>query len=87
MAAPGFIEGIEANLNYDYRERLGEIACPTLIVWGEARPGRDGAATPSCYERLIPNSRSGDLRGHRAHGDDRAPGGSSTALLEEFLSE
>ena len=29
LAAPGFIDGIEANLNYDYRDRLGEIACPT----------------------------------------------------------
>ncbi len=28
-------QALEANLNYDFRERLGEIACPTLIVWGE----------------------------------------------------
>jgi pimeloyl-ACP methyl ester carboxylesterase len=32
---PGFIQALEANLNYDFHERLPEIACPTLIVWGE----------------------------------------------------
>jgi pimeloyl-ACP methyl ester carboxylesterase len=33
---PGFQQGLEAVLDYEIRERLGEIACPTLIVWGDS---------------------------------------------------
>ncbi len=36
LGAPGYIDGFEANLNYDYRDRLGEVSCPALIVWGTA---------------------------------------------------
>lgn len=53
---PGFMQALEANVNYDYRERLPEIACPTLIVWGaEDRviPMRDAAV----YAELISGSR------------------------------
>ena len=32
---PGFLQALEAILDYDVRERLPEIACPTLIVWGD----------------------------------------------------
>lgn len=32
---PGFEPALRANLNYDFRDRLPEIGCPTLIVWGE----------------------------------------------------
>ena len=32
---PGFIPALQAIVDYDVRERLPEIACPTLIVWGE----------------------------------------------------
>ena len=35
---PGFMQALEAIIDYDLRERLPEIACPTLIVWGERRP-------------------------------------------------
>ena len=41
---------------YDFRDRLGEIACPTLVVWGD----RDHIVPPSSaeeFERLIPDSR------------------------------
>jgi pimeloyl-ACP methyl ester carboxylesterase len=31
----GFRDALEALLDYDFRPRLGEIACPTLIVWGK----------------------------------------------------
>jgi pimeloyl-ACP methyl ester carboxylesterase len=31
---PGFLDGLKAIVDYDVRERLPEIACPTLIVWG-----------------------------------------------------
>jgi pimeloyl-ACP methyl ester carboxylesterase len=33
---PGFMQALRANLDYPLQDRLGEIACPTLIVWGEA---------------------------------------------------
>jgi len=32
---PGFIDALQAVIDYDVRERLPEIACPTLIVWGD----------------------------------------------------
>jgi pimeloyl-ACP methyl ester carboxylesterase len=32
---PGFMPSMEALLSYDFRDRLPEIRCPTLIVWGE----------------------------------------------------
>ena len=53
---PGFQEALRANLVYDFRDRLPEIGCPTLIVWGEDDSiisVRDAAE----YERLIPDSR------------------------------
>ncbi len=53
---PGFIQALEANLDYDFRDRLPEIACPTLIVWGE----QDRVITvrdADVYAELIPGSR------------------------------
>jgi pimeloyl-ACP methyl ester carboxylesterase len=53
---PGFIQGLEAVIDYEIRERLTEIACPTLIVWGE----RDRLITvrdADVFAELIPNSR------------------------------
>src|SRR3989440_10197230 len=32
---PGVFDALQAVLTYDVRERLPEIACPTLIVWGK----------------------------------------------------
>jgi pimeloyl-ACP methyl ester carboxylesterase len=53
---PGFLQALEALLGYDIRERLPEIACPTLIVWGE----RDRLITvrdADVFADLIPGSR------------------------------
>jgi pimeloyl-ACP methyl ester carboxylesterase len=53
---PGFMQALRANINYPIRERLPEIACPTLIVWGEEDqviPVSDA----SVFEELIPSSR------------------------------
>lgn len=53
---PGFMQALRANIDYPIRERLPEIACPTLIVWGEEDrviPVSDA----SVFEELIPNSR------------------------------
>jgi pimeloyl-ACP methyl ester carboxylesterase len=52
----GFEDALRANLEYDFRERLPEIRCPTLIVWGDKDaiiPVRDAAE----FERLIDDSR------------------------------
>ncbi len=32
---PGFVDAMRACLEYDLRDRLPEIGCPTLVVWGE----------------------------------------------------
>ena len=53
---PGFMDALQAILDYDFRERIPEIACPTLIVWGrddEIVPVHDAYE----YERLIPRAR------------------------------
>ena len=82
---PGFIQAFEAVLHYDVRERLPEIACPTLIVWGDRDriiPVRDA----DLFAELIPNSRKvvfGDT-GHVAMLERPE---SFNALLAEFLAE
>jgi pimeloyl-ACP methyl ester carboxylesterase len=53
---PGFLHALQAILDYDFEDRIGEISCPTLIVWGrndEIVPVEDAYE----YERLIPGSR------------------------------
>jgi pimeloyl-ACP methyl ester carboxylesterase len=32
---PGFDDALRACLEYDFRERLADIGCPTIVVWGE----------------------------------------------------
>jgi pimeloyl-ACP methyl ester carboxylesterase len=53
---PGFDDALRACLEYDFTDRLPDVRCPTLIVWGE-----DDAIIPvrdaNEYERLIPDSR------------------------------
>jgi pimeloyl-ACP methyl ester carboxylesterase len=53
---PGFLDALEAVLDYDFEHRLGDITCPTLIIWGrndEIVPVEDAHE----YERLIPGAR------------------------------
>jgi len=53
---PGFMDALDALTSYPIRERLGEIACPTLVVWGDSDrlvPTRDA----DVFEQLIPNAR------------------------------
>jgi pimeloyl-ACP methyl ester carboxylesterase len=57
VGKPGFHDALRASLEYDFRERLGEIRCPTLIVWGEddmVLPVKDARE----FERFITDSRS-----------------------------
>jgi pimeloyl-ACP methyl ester carboxylesterase len=53
---PGFLPALDALTSYPIRERLSEIGCPTLIVWGaddRLVPRRDA----DVFEELIPDSR------------------------------
>ncbi len=83
MAA--FVPALHAILDYDFRHRLPEIACPTLIVWG----AEDRVVTvrdADAYAELIPGSRSVVLpdTGHLPQVERPAE---LNALLAEFLSQ
>ena len=64
---PGFLDALRAIMDYDFRDRLPEIGCPTLIVWGT-----EDMLVPSSdadeFERLIPRARKVIFRdtGHMA---------------------
>jgi pimeloyl-ACP methyl ester carboxylesterase len=52
----GFLPALEAIFSYDFRERLSQIRCPTLVVWGcedMLVPRRDADE----YARVIPEAR------------------------------
>ena len=56
IAKPGFDTALEALTRYPIRDRLGEISCPTLIVWGDEDrlvPASDAAE----FEWLIAGAR------------------------------
>jgi pimeloyl-ACP methyl ester carboxylesterase len=53
---PGFVPALDALTDYPLRDRLGEIECPVLVVWGERDrlvPVRDAYM----FGELIPNAR------------------------------
>jgi pimeloyl-ACP methyl ester carboxylesterase len=50
-----FVPVMRAILEYDFRDRLPEIRCPTLIVWGE-KDAIIPASDAYEYERLIPGT-------------------------------
>jgi pimeloyl-ACP methyl ester carboxylesterase len=82
---PGFMQALRANIDYPVRERLPEIACPTLIVWGDEDkviPVRDA----SVFEELIPNSRKVIFEGtgHMAMLERPV---AFNELLSEFVAE
>jgi pimeloyl-ACP methyl ester carboxylesterase len=82
---PGFIQGLEANLTYDISRRLPEIACPTLIVWGD-RDRVISVRDASVFAELIPGSRKVIFKdtGHVAMLERPA---AFNDLLEDFLNE
>jgi 4,5:9,10-diseco-3-hydroxy-5,9,17-trioxoandrosta-1(10),2-diene-4-oate hydrolase len=82
---PGFMQALEANLHHDMRDRLPEIACPTLIVWGED-DRVIGVHDAAVYAELIPDSRKViyEDTGHLAMLERPA---AFNALLREFLDE
>jgi pimeloyl-ACP methyl ester carboxylesterase len=53
---PGFVPALDALTDYPIRDRLDDIGCPTLIVWGDEDrlvPVRDAYD----FDKLIPDSR------------------------------
>jgi pimeloyl-ACP methyl ester carboxylesterase len=82
---PGFVQGLAANLDYDFSHRLGEVVCPTLIVWGD----RDKVITvrdAARFAELIRGSRKVVFEdtGHVAMLERPVE---FNALLEEFLAQ
>lgn len=85
VGKPGFLQALEANLVYDFKERLPEIVCPTLIVWGD-RDRVISVRDAAVYAELIPGSRKVlfEDTGHVAMLERPA---SFNALLRDFLAE
>jgi len=85
VGKPGFLQAFAAIIDYDFEERLQEIACPTLIVWGDHDrlvPVRDA----DVFAALIPDSRKVIFEdtGHMAMLERPA---AFNALLRDFLAE
>lgn len=53
---PGYVPALDALTSYPIRERLPEIACPTLIVWG-AKDRLVPVSDAHEFARLIPDAR------------------------------
>jgi pimeloyl-ACP methyl ester carboxylesterase len=82
---PAFLPALKAIFGYDFRDRLPEVRCPTLVIWGEDDmlvPKRDA----DWYEELIPNARKVMLEdtGHSAM-IERPP--TFNDLVAEFIAE
>jgi pimeloyl-ACP methyl ester carboxylesterase len=82
---PGFLPALQAIHDYEVRERLPEIACPTLIVWGE-NDVLINARDAGVFEQLIPDARLTVFAdtGHMSMLERPA---AFNALLSDFLGE
>jgi pimeloyl-ACP methyl ester carboxylesterase len=82
---PGFLQALEDILDYDFRDRLPEIACPTLIVWGDG-DRLINVRDADVFAELIPGSRKVIFEdtGHMAMLERPA---AFNALLKDFLDE
>ncbi|MFL5884762.1 MAG: alpha/beta fold hydrolase [Thermoleophilaceae bacterium] len=80
----GFMPALYAHFDYDFRDRLEEIECPVLIVWG-ADDMVVWARDADEYEQVIPNARKVIFEdtGHLPM-VERAP--EFNALIEDFLA-
>ncbi len=81
----GFIPALEALTTYPIRERLTEIACPTLIVWGTRDrlvPVKDAHE----FARLIPDSRK-VIYPETGHVPMLERPTAFNALVREFIAE
>jgi len=82
---PGFIPAWQALAHYDFRERLPEIACPTLIVWGEDDRLVD-VRDADAYASAIAGSRKVIFK-DTGHLSMLERPDAFNALLKEFLEE
>jgi pimeloyl-ACP methyl ester carboxylesterase len=82
---PGFMHALQAIIEYDLRERFPEIACPTLVVWGENDMLID-VTDADVFVELIRGARKVIFEdtGHMAMLERPA---AFNALLRDFLSE
>jgi pimeloyl-ACP methyl ester carboxylesterase len=82
---PAAPDATDALVTYDFRDRLGDVRCPTLVVWGDSDRTVPVQGADE-YERLIPGARKVILRdtGHVPMVERPAR---FNALLEEFLAE
>jgi pimeloyl-ACP methyl ester carboxylesterase len=81
---PGFEQAMLACLDYDFRERLPRIGCPTLVLWGE-KDAIIPVADADRFVELVPGSRKIVLAdtGHVPMAE-RPP--AFNRILEEFLA-
>ena len=82
---PGFVQGLEAVVDYEIRARLGEIACPTLIVWGDSDRLID-VRDADVFAELIPDSRK-VVFADTGHVAMLERPGEFNDLLADFLAE
>lgn len=85
VGAPGFMPALDAIINYEFLDRLGEIACPTLVVQGTEDvlvPLGDAFE----YERRIPKATTLILEDTGHVPQFERPGTFNRALLE-FLGQ
>ena len=82
---PAAPDATDAIMTYDFRDRVTEIACPTLIVWGE-KDRVVSVESAHDYERLIPDTRKEIFAdtGHVAMVERPAR---FNRVLQEFLEE
>lgn len=52
---PGFVDALDALTDYDFRDRLGDVEVPVLLVWGR-EDNLVPVADADEFERLIPNA-------------------------------
>jgi pimeloyl-ACP methyl ester carboxylesterase len=80
---PGWIGAFDALLSYPIRGRLGDVSCPTLIVWGD-RDRMVPVGDADEFERAIPDARKVIFRdtGHVAMLERPAR---FNAVVDEFL--
>jgi pimeloyl-ACP methyl ester carboxylesterase len=82
---PGFMQALQAVTEYDVRERLPQIACPTLVVWGD----RDiiiSVRDADVFVELIPNARK-VIYTDTGHVSMLERPQAFNELLKDFLSE
>jgi pimeloyl-ACP methyl ester carboxylesterase len=82
---PGFRQGLRANLEYSFRDRLTQIEVPTLIVWG-----RNDMLVPvgdaDRYRRLIGDNARAEIFEDTGHVPMIERPSRFNALLDEFLA-